>query len=447
MKVFFRMFIFSIILINFKISSYLHTDINVSLDEEAKNIFRQCKEFQRHMPLGYSRYFLTFPKPAIPIQRLNEVISEFYDLMIGFADDNEILYLDENQFTGSYKYIINPYILKRHVNPSSEIITIGDIHGSVHSVLRHFIRLKKQGYISDDLKITRPNIYFVFLGDYSDKGRYGIETWYLLMLLKMQNPENVFMLKGNHETFDVFKQCEFSAELKIKYDTEIQVRILKLFETLPSAIFFSSNNKSIMFCHGGLPVNYKNELIIRKSAHLQNEIIQILSIENMTIKKLDSLYTEINFLHGYFLYGDEIQRKSNDESVLIVGNNAAKKLLNPYGVVSIIRGHQHYRYIGEKQGKPVAISTREKYSLSENKMMGLAPKVTISLESAPHFVYTLASSPEGMGYLFDKEGYAIIKNDHNEWKMTPYIYDLPLFRNNTTVHYFQAEPNIFFHWQ
>ena len=47
--------------------------------------------------------------------------------------------------------------------------------------------------------ISNKVTYMVFLGDYVDRGFYGTEVLYTIMMLKIANPEKVILLRGNHE--------------------------------------------------------------------------------------------------------------------------------------------------------------------------------------------------------------------------------------------------------
>ena len=77
---------------------------------------------------------------------------------------------------------------------SGRAIVVGDIHGDLES-LYHILR-------ETDF-LTRAGegepVYLVMLGDYGDRGARSPEVYYVILELKSSLPENVVLLRGNHE--------------------------------------------------------------------------------------------------------------------------------------------------------------------------------------------------------------------------------------------------------
>jgi diadenosine tetraphosphatase ApaH/serine/threonine PP2A family protein phosphatase len=123
--------------------------------------------------------------------------------------------------------------------PAHNIIFIGDLHGELESA----ISVKR--YIQE-----YDNHFFVFLGDYADRGPAQVETINLAIALALAYPSRIVMLRGNHESEEVARRYGFyNAVLRglsfgtFRYYT-------RFFESLPIAAYHSS---AIFACHGGVP--------------------------------------------------------------------------------------------------------------------------------------------------------------------------------------------------
>ncbi len=68
-------------------------------------------------------------------------------------------------------------------------VFVGDTHGDFDATQKVIDR-----YLKDGNRI-------VFLGDYVDRGRYSKENIDFLLESKIENPENIFLLMGNHEGY------------------------------------------------------------------------------------------------------------------------------------------------------------------------------------------------------------------------------------------------------
>lgn len=72
-----------------------------------------------------------------------------------------------------------------------KVIIVGDIHGQFFDLI--WMLKKTRAKLGDSCKL-------LFLGDYVDRGLYGIEVMAYLFALKLSNPHGVLLLRGNHET-------------------------------------------------------------------------------------------------------------------------------------------------------------------------------------------------------------------------------------------------------
>ena len=109
----------------------------------------------------------------------------------------------------------------------------------------------------DSFRLAKPNTYMVFLGDYTDLGNYGIEVLYTMLRLKLANPEQVFMARGNHEDIQMIASYGFLAECQKKYDTQFSPGLIaRLYDFFPVVIYAGSGSDYIQCNHGGMEPGY-----------------------------------------------------------------------------------------------------------------------------------------------------------------------------------------------
>lgn len=94
------------------------------------------------------------------------------------------------------------------VHISAPCTIVGDIHGQFFDLLEMF---RVEGKC--------PDVNFLFLGDYVDRGYHSVEVVSLLMTLKVRYPHRVTLLRGNHESNQI---------------TQMFARILRLLVDFPT---------------------------------------------------------------------------------------------------------------------------------------------------------------------------------------------------------------------
>ena len=125
-------------------------------------------------------------------------------------------------------------------------ILVGDLHGQYYDVLE-MLRVARDGQGTGCL-LEGHN--YVFMGDYVDRGYNSIETWQLLMLLKIRYPHRVTLLRGNHESRQVSQVYGLYDEIVSKFgNPSVWKDCTDAFDYLPLASVIGGK---IFAVHGGL---------------------------------------------------------------------------------------------------------------------------------------------------------------------------------------------------
>lgn len=185
-----------------------------------------------------------------------------------------------------------------------EVYTVGDIHSSVHSLVRTLLTWKRTGIINDQFEIIKPGCSIVFTGDFVDRGRYGVEVWALLLTLKLANWDLVHLLRGNHEEMSICQFYGFFNEITFKYNSEnLFNAFCALYELLPFALFvYSGTNQNGLrvygqFCHGGLAPEH-NLLPLLASKTATYELLDAIDNELFVELGVNDIITAENMLES-----------------------------------------------------------------------------------------------------------------------------------------------------
>ncbi|BFI43553.1 protein phosphatase [Marchantia polymorpha subsp. ruderalis] len=124
----------------------------------------------------------------------------------------------------------------------------GDLHGQFGDLMRLFDEYGSPSTAGDITYID-----YLFLGDYVDRGQHSLETITLLLALKIEYPNNVHLIRGNHEAADINALFGFRIECIERMGEKEGIwawqRINSLFNWLPLAALIE---KKIICMHGGI---------------------------------------------------------------------------------------------------------------------------------------------------------------------------------------------------
>jgi serine/threonine-protein phosphatase PP1 catalytic subunit len=133
---------------------------------------------------------------------------------------------------------------------SAPVNICGDTHGQYNDLLRLF-----------EFGGRPPKTNYLFLGDYVDRGKNSVETMGLLLAYKIKYPNNVFLLRGNHESELINHVYGFYDECRRRYNLKVYKLFSDCFNWLPiSAIV----DDKILCMHGGISPDLTSLDKIRK---------------------------------------------------------------------------------------------------------------------------------------------------------------------------------------
>lgn len=128
---------------------------------------------------------------------------------------------------------------KALVEIQQPVVIVGDLHGSLADLISIF-----------QLFGTPQNKKFLFLGDFVDRGQHSIGVTCLILAYLCKYPDNVFVLRGNHEFSHINRAYGFYDEIMSAYSCEeLWCKFQEVFSWFPLAAIIS---QSVFCVHGGI---------------------------------------------------------------------------------------------------------------------------------------------------------------------------------------------------
>jgi len=189
------------------------------------------------------------------------------------------------------------------------MVVVGDLHGRYYDLLRIF---RKYGFPD--------KVNYLFLGDYVDRGDDSLDIITLLFALKLKFPENLYLIRGNHECEMISTQYGFKEECRKKGAPYMS--FIYAFGSLPLAAVI---NEKVFCVHGGLSPSIsslKDIESFERPAELPKEGI----INDITWADPS---TTIQF------YGPTARNTS-----VSYGKEASKAFLDNFGFEMVLRAHE-----------------------------------------------------------------------------------------------------------
>ena len=136
----------------------------------------------------------------------------------------------------------------------SPVKIFGSINGQYNDLLRYFSLFGRPSELKGDIEC----VDYLFLGNFTNRGAFSLETICLLLALKIKYNGHFHLLRGSQEDLEISKLYGLAEECKEKLKEDINQpnsifqRLCALFEYLPLAAII---NNQIICVHSGISKN------------------------------------------------------------------------------------------------------------------------------------------------------------------------------------------------
>lgn len=148
------------------------------------------------------------------------------------------------------------YIEKKELPEGTRIFVRADLHGDLKSLMENLDNLQKEGLLDHNYR-CQEKVHLVFLGDFVDRSDHSLEVLSLLMLLKLENKDQVTLIRGNHEESGTLFKWKLDQNLTTFKNHPSFSQILNaIFSTFPLTVYLSQKGEFkeyVQFTHALFP--------------------------------------------------------------------------------------------------------------------------------------------------------------------------------------------------
>lgn len=218
------------------------------------------------------------------------------------------------------------------------VFFVGDTHGAIHQsflIIEFFFQFLKHS----------PKSKLIFVGDYVDRNPYDLENLTLIVAFYLLCPNNVVLIRGNHEDRLINENYGFIDNLlrvfwdkgEILYD-----EIIKFFIHLPiahiSQIHKNNQLARVLTVHGGIPIdplNFMDPIIL-------TEIESQLDCEKPDSNQMDPLTVSILWSDPDEMIKEGILTGDHFNGRMQFGRKVFDAFMNANNLHLLVRGHQKW---------------------------------------------------------------------------------------------------------
>ncbi|EAN99022.1 putative ser/thr protein phosphatase [Trypanosoma cruzi] len=253
------------------------------------------------------------------------------------------------------------------INQGSKVVVVGDLHGQLADLL----------HILKECGMPNEGTYYIFNGDFVDRGANGVEVLLILFSLMLACPKYVTLNRGNHECDYMNDEYGFDVEVSTKYDRNVFRLVQRCFCALPLATIIG---KKVFVVHGGLPR--------RKGVNIE-DISRIQRFRQIPMP--DYSQPEEDEIFQDLLWSDPVEdlqgwRESPRGAGVVFGADVTQEFLQNNGLELVIRSHEECLrgYEEHHDGKLLTVFSASNYDGPETNFGSFAVFVGDNPEPSFH---------------------------------------------------------------